>query len=283
MNDESAGKKKKGIETQMDKYRLRSGKPISLRDFDPDDTGDFKDKKGVQRQLRKDMLRIRVLQEMFYAEHKRSLLIVLQAMDTGGKDGTIEHVCGAMNPQGVIVCPFKVPSAEELAHDFLWRVHKVTPGKGMIAVFNRSHYEDVLVVRVHDLVPKEVWSRRYEQINHFEQLLAANGTVILKFFLHISKAEQKERLLARLETPDKQWKFSVGDLKERALWDQYQNAYEDALNLCTTAEAPWYVVPANKKWYRNYIVARIVRQTLEGMNLQFPQPADDLSHIEIED
>ncbi|MGB3059936.1 MAG: polyphosphate kinase 2 family protein, partial [Anaerolineae bacterium] len=224
-----------------------------------------------------------VLQEALYAEHKQSLLIVLQAMDTGGKDGTIEHVCGAVNPQGVVVTPFKVPSAEELAHDFLWRVHKVTPARGMIAVFNRSHYEDVLVVRVHDLAPKEVWSQRYELINQFEKHLTANGVVILKFFLHISKAEQKERLLDRLNTPDKQWKFAVGDLKERGLWDQYQEAYEDALNKCTTAAAPWYVIPANRKWYRNYVVARIIRQTLEAMNPQFPQPAEDLSQVVIED
>lgn len=267
----------------MDQYQLDPDKSIKLSDFDPDDSGGFKSKTDAQRQLRKDLLRIRALQEALYAEHKQSLLIVLQAMDTGGKDGTIEHVCGAVNPQGVVVTPFKVPSAEELAHDFLWRVHKVTPGKGMIAVFNRSHYEDVLVVRVHELAPKEVWSQRYELINRFEQHLAANGVVILKFFLHISKAEQKERLLDRLNTPDKQWKFAVGDLKERALWDQYQEAYEDALNKCTTAAAPWYVIPANRKWYRNYVVARIIRQTLEAMNPQFPQPAEDLSQVVIED
>ncbi|MFZ2419581.1 MAG: polyphosphate kinase 2 family protein [Anaerolineae bacterium] len=275
--------RKSVTEQIMDQYGLSPDKPIKLSDFDPDDGEGFKSKSGAQRQLRKDLMRIRVLQEALYAEHKQSLLIVLQAMDTGGKDGTIEHVCGAVNPQGVVVTPFKVPSAEELAHDFLWRVHKVTPARGMIAVFNRSHYEDVLVVRVHDLAPKEVWSQRYELINQFEKHLTANGVVILKFFLHISKAEQKERLLDRLNTPDKQWKFAVGDLKERGLWDQYQEAYEDALNKCTTAAAPWYVIPANRKWYRNYVVARIIRQTLEAMNPQFPQPAEDLSQVVIED
>ncbi len=267
----------------MNQYKLDPDKAIKLKDVDPDDTGDIKQKADIRDKLEKDLARIRVLQEALYAEHKRSLLIVLQAMDTGGKDGTIEHVCGAMNPQGVLVTPFKVPSAEEMAHDYLWRVHKQTPGKGMIGVFNRSHYEEVLVVRVHDLVPKEVWSKRYEQINHFETLLTDNGTVILKFFLHISKAEQKERLLDRLNTPDKRWKFALGDLKERALWDQYQEAYQDALNKCTTAAAPWYVIPANKKWYRNYVVARIIRQTLEEMDPQYPQPTEDLSHVVIED
>lgn len=275
--------KKSVTDKIMDQYRLSSDKPIKLSDFDPDDGGEFKSKSDAQRQLRKDLLRIRALQEALYAEHKQSLLIVLQAMDTGGKDGTIEHVCGAMNPQGVVVTPFKVPSAEELAHDFLWRIHKVTPARGMIAVFNRSHYEDVLVVRVHELTPKDVWSQRYEQINQFEKHLTANGVVILKFFLHISKAEQKERLLDRLNTPDKQWKFAVGDLKERGLWDQYQEAYEDALNKCTTAAAPWYVIPANRKWYRNYVVARIICQALEAMDPQFPQPAEDLSQVVIED
>lgn len=270
-------------EKLMDDYKITPDKKIKLKDIDPDDSGEFKHKDDAQKQLSKDLLRIRALQEALYAEHKRSLLIVLQAMDTGGKDGTIEHVCSGMNPQGVVVTPFKVPSAEEMAHDYLWRVHKVAPGKGMIGVFNRSHYEDVLVVRVHELVPKEVWGQRYEQINQFEQFLAANGTVILKFFLHISKAEQKERLLDRLNTPDKRWKFALGDLKERALWDEYQSAYEDALNKCTTAVAPWYVVPANRKWYRNYVVARVIRQTLEEMNPQFPQPTDDLSQVVIED
>ena len=267
----------------MKQYKLDPEKAIKLKDVDPDETGDIKQKADIRDKLEKDLARIRALQEALYAEHRRSRLIVLQAMDTGGKDGTIEHVCSGLNPQGVVVTPFKVPSAEEMAHDYLWRVHKVTPGKGMIGVFNRSHYEEVLVVRVHDLVPKEVWSKRYEQINHFEKLLTDNGTVVLKFFLHISKAEQKERLLDRLNTPDKRWKFALGDLKERALWDQYQEAYEDALNKCTTAAAPWYVVPANKKWYRNYVVARIVRQTLEEMDPQYPQPAEDLSHVVIED
>lgn len=270
-------------EKLMDDYKITPDKKIKLKDIDPDDSGEFKHKDDAQKQLSKDLLRIRALQEALYAEHKRSLLIVLQAMDTGGKDGTIEHVCGAMNPQGVVVTPFKVPSAEEMAHDYLWRVHKVAPGKGMIGVFNRSHYEDVLVVRVHELVPKEVWGQRYEQINQFEQFLAANGTVILKFFLHISKAEQKERFEERLTKPSKHWKFSRDDLKMRNKWDRYMVAYEDALNLCNTPWAPWHIVPADKKWYRNLVISQVLVETLEKLDLRYPEPEPGLETIVIPD
>ena len=207
-----------------------------------------------------------------YAESKHRLLIVLQAMDTGGKDGVIRHVMSGVNPQGCQVTSFKVPTAEELAHDFLWRIHQQVPRRGYIGIFNRSHYEDVLVVRVHDLVPKKVWQQRYEQINQFEKLLSETGTTILKFFLHISKDEQKRRLEARRDTPEKQWKFSLGDLKEREYWDDYMDAYEDALTRCSTRWAPWYIVPANQKWYRNLVVARTIVKTLESFDMKYPEP-----------
>ena len=223
------------------------------------------------------------LQERLYAEHKRSLLVVLQAMDTGGKDGTITHIFDGVNPQGCRVWPFKVPTPEELAHDFLWRYHNKTPERGMINIFNRSHYEDVLVVRVHNLVPESVWKERYSVICDFERMLSLNDTVILKFYLHISKDEQKQRLQARLDTPDKQWKFQSGDLAERALWDQYMAAYQDAINKCSTDYAPWYVVPANKKWYRNLVIARAITDTLEAMNPQYPPPEKELDKIVIPD
>jgi len=204
-------------------------------------------------------------------------------MDTGGKDGTISHVFEGVNPQGCQVWPFKVPTPEELDHDFLWRHHTKTPGRGMMTIFNRSHYENVLVVRVHQLIPEQIWKARYDQINDFEQLLAANNTTILKFYLHISKDEQKRRLESRLQNPDKRWKFAIGDLKERELWDDYMKAYEDAINKCSTNYAPWYVLPANKKWYRNLVVARTIADTLESMNPQFPQPEEGLENVTIPD
>ena len=217
-----------------------------------------------------------------YAEQKHKVLVVLQGMDTSGKDGVIRHVFEGVNPQGVKVASFKVPTPEELAHDYLWRIHKQTPGKGELVIFNRSHYEDVLVVRVHDLVEKDVWSRRYDQINHFERMLADEGTIILKFFLHISLDEQKKRLQDRLDNPDKHWKFSVGDLKERKLWSEYVKAYEDVLQKTSTEWAPWYLVPANHKWYRDLVIGTILVDTLKGLNMKYPQPADDLSKIVIE-
>ena len=221
------------------------------------------------------------LQTRLYAEGQQKLLIVLQAMDAGGKDGTIRKVFRGVNPQGVRVHSFKVPNKEELAHDFLWRIHNVVPAKGMIGVFNRSHYEDVLVVRVHNIVPESVWRPRFEQINQFEKLLTDTGTTILKFFLHISPEEQKERFQARLDDTSKNWKFSVEDLEKRKYWGNYMAAYEEMLQRCTTPDAPWYVIPADQKWYRNWVITRTIVDTLKEMDPQYPPPADDLSGIVI--
>lgn len=219
------------------------------------------------------------LQRRLYAENKQKLLIVFQAMDAGGKDGTIRNILRGVNPQGVRVHSFKVPSKEELAHDFLWRIHQDVPAKGMIGVFNRSHYEDVLVVRVHDIVPESVWRPRYEQINQFEKLLTDTGTTILKFFLHISPEEQKERFQSRLDEPDKNWKFSLEDLEKRKFWGDYMAAYEEMLQQCTTPWAPWYVIPADQKWYRNLTITRTIVDTLKQMDPQYPPPEGDLSNI----
>lgn len=223
------------------------------------------------------------MQQRLYAENKRSLLIVLQAMDTGGKDGTIKHVFQGINPQGCQVWSFKKPSDEEASHDFLWRYHQRTPQRGMITIFNRSHYEDVLIVRVKQLVPEEVWRKRYHTINEFEQMLTLNNITVIKFFLHISKEEQKQRLESRLQDPDKRWKFSTNDVNERRLWDDYQQAYEYAINNCSTTYAPWYVVPANKKWYRNLVIARAIADTLEAMNPQYPPAEQGLENLIIPD
>jgi PPK2 family polyphosphate:nucleotide phosphotransferase len=262
-----------------ERYCVRPGTRVDLHAIDPAEKGQFKGKKQAKnalKQLREDLVK---LQERFYAWDKRSLLLVLQATDTGGKDGTIEHVMHGTNPQGVEVTSFKVPTAEEMAHDYLWRVHKAVPARRMIGIFNRSHYEDVLVVRVHNLVPEAIWRQRYEEINAFEKLLANNGTTILKFYLHISKEEQARRLQARLDDPDKRWKFSKGDLKERLLWDDYRAAYTDALSLCSTSYAPWYVIPANHKWYRNYVIANILVETLRQLDPQFPESEEGLDDL----
>jgi PPK2 family polyphosphate:nucleotide phosphotransferase len=266
-----------------ERHLVQPGKKFHLRDVDPADAGAYKGKQEASKQLEADRAELVKLQELLYAEGKHALLVVIQAMDTGGKDGFIAHVMSGVNPQGCIVTPFKVPTAEELAHDYLWRVHKAVPPKRLIGIFNRSHYEDVLVVRVHNLVPKEVWSRRYEQINQFEKHLAENGVTILKFFLHISKEEQKRRLQARLDDPTKHWKFAVGDLKERALWDDYMAAYEDAVNLTSTPWAPWYVIPADRKWYRNLAVARVLVERLRGLQMKYPESAEDLTQVVIPD
>jgi PPK2 family polyphosphate:nucleotide phosphotransferase len=219
---------------------------------------------------------------MLYADKSQSLLIILQAMDAGGKDGTIKHVFTGVNPQGVHVNGFKRPSEEELAHDFLWRVHQHAPKKGYIGIFNRSHYEDVLVVRVNNLVPKFVWEKRYDHINNFERQLFDAGTRILKFYLHIDRDEQKERFEDRLQRPDKNWKFARGDLDVRRQWDDYMRAYEDAITKCNTAYAPWHIVPANRKWYRNYVVMKTIIETLEDMNLSYPDAEPDLDQIVID-
>jgi PPK2 family polyphosphate:nucleotide phosphotransferase len=209
-------------------------------------------------------------------------LVVLQAMDTGGKDGVIRHVFDGVNPQGVRVASFKVPTQEERDHDYLWRVHEKVPGAGEIVIFNRSHYEDVLVVRVHDLVPEKVWRKRYDHINHFERMLVDEGTTIVKFFLHIDLEEQKQRLQARLDEPNKRWKFSRGDLKERKLWPKYTRAYEEVLSRTSTEWAPWYIVPANRKWYRNLVIANVLLRTLDGMDMHYPDPDENLDGIVIE-
>ena len=265
------------------RYRVDPKEEVALSDIDPDTREHYKKKKDVKEELQYQRDRLRHLQERLYAENKRSLLIVLQAMDTGGKDGTIKHVFREVNPQGCRVWSFKHPSLEESNHDFLWRYHQKTPQRGMITIFNRSHYEDVLIVRVKQLVEEEIWRKRYHTINNFEQMLTLSGITVVKFFLHISKDEQKRRLESRLEDPDKLWKFSINDVQERAYWDDYQQAYQDALNNCSTNYAPWYVIPANKKWYRNLVIARAIADTLEAMNPQYPEAEINQKNIKIPD
>ena len=254
--------------------------PIRLKDFNPD-FHEGLDKDETREKSEKLCERIGELQQLLYADGTHSLVIVLQGMDTSGKDGTAKHLLDSVNPSGVETTNFKSPSREELAHDFLWRIHKAVPRYGNIGVFNRSHYEDVLVVRVLKLQPVQVWRARYDQINNFEKHLAANNVVLLKFFLHISKEEQAERLRARLADPRKNWKFDPEDLKMRAQWGKFMKAYEDAINYCSTHYAPWHVVPANRKWYRDYVVARTVVKALESMKLKWPKPREDLSQYKI--
>jgi PPK2 family polyphosphate:nucleotide phosphotransferase len=261
---------------------VEPGDTVSLAAVDADADGGF-EKEAAKELLEAERSRLRKLQERLYAEHERSLLVVFQAIDTGGKDGTIRNVFEGVNPQGCRVWSFKVPSMAELDQDFLWRYHLRTPGRGMIGIFNRSHYEDVLVVRVKDLVPEPVWRERYGLINDFERLLTASGTTVLKFFLHISKDEQKERLEARIAEPDKHWKFDPADLVERKSWDAYQGAFEDALSRCSTPYAPWLIVPANRKWYRNLVIARTIADTLESMNPQFPEAKQGIDGLRVED
>lgn len=257
------------------------GKKIKLSDYDPSYHADL-DKQNTKVDTTLLQKRLKELQTMLFADKSQALLIVLQAMDAGGKDGTIKHVFTGVNPQGVRVAGFKQPSDEELAHDFLWRIHQHTPEKGYIGIFNRSHYEDVLVVRVNNLVPKEVWKKRYDHINNFEKLLVDSGTRILKFYLHIDRDEQKERFEERLQRPDKNWKFSRGDLGVREQWDDYMDAYEEAIYRCNTEYAPWHIVPANRKWYRNYVIMQTIIETLEDMNLKYPEPETGLDSIVID-
>ncbi len=270
----------------LDRYRVTPGANVKLDSFDPNDHGAFpadaEGKKAARDQLKVQRKRLAELQQLLYADGRRSLLVLLQAMDAGGKDGTIRKVMTGMNPQGVRVTSFKAPSAEELAHDFLWRINRALPARGMIRVFNRSHYEDVLVVRVKELVPEAVWSKRYGMINALEERLVETGTVVLKLFLNIDRGEQRERLQARLDDPAKHWKFNPGDLKERAHWDAYMTAYQDALRRCSSVGAPWFVVPANRKWYRNVVVAQIVIEALERLPLAFPSPTFDPTTIRID-
>jgi len=261
----------------MEKYRIEPGKKINLKNYSPDDLGDYdgKKQKGFEKlaECRADIDR---LQELLYSESKHRILIVLQAMDGGGKDGTIRAVFDGVNPQGVRVTSFKVPTPIEISHDYLWRIHAQTPGNGEIVVFNRSHYEDVLVVRVHNFVPSEVWGKRYQQINDFEQQLAEEGTTILKFFLNISLDEQKVRFMERLEIPEKRWKFNPGDLVERKSWPEYMKAYEEAIQKTSTKWAPWYVVPANRNWYRNLVVASVIAEKLKSLKMEYPNPQIDV-------
>jgi PPK2 family polyphosphate:nucleotide phosphotransferase len=238
--------------------------------------------KDAAEEIEQDRQKLRELQERLYADGQCAVLICLQGMDAGGKDGTIRHFLGAMNPQGCSVAQFRQPTPEELAHDFLWRIHKAVPRRGMATIFNRSHYEDVLVVRVHNLVPEGVWSRRYDQINAFERELVESGVQILKFYLHISKAEQLRRFADRLDEPAKRWKISESDYKERKLWGDYTSAYEEALSRCSTDLAPWFIIPSDHKWFRNLAIARIVIEHLEGLHLKFPKPSVDLEHIRSE-
>jgi PPK2 family polyphosphate:nucleotide phosphotransferase len=262
-----------------DRFMVKPGSTVTLGKIDPAFTGEDENHKSALAQIDKDRERLAALQYLMYAEDKHSLLIVLQALDAGGKDGTVNHVVSAMNPQGCSVANFKAPTPEERAHDFLWRVHPHVPRTGRIAVFNRSHYEDVLIVRVHKMVPKEVWSARYDLINAFEAGLAGNGTRILKFFLHISPEEQLARFKARLDDPGRNWKISDADYAERQYWNDYTAAFDEALSRCSTQEAPWFVIPANHKWFRNLAVARIIVETLEGLAMQMPKPTVDLAAI----
>jgi len=263
----------------LERFKVAPGSKVKLKKIDPAFTDGHKSHKSAAKEIAHDQEKLRELQDLLYAEHGHSLLICLQAMDTGGKDGVINHVLGAMNPQGCRVAAFKQPSALEASHDFLWRAHKAAPARGEVVIFNRSHYEDVLIVRVHNLVPKKVWSQRYDEINDFESTLAANGTQILKFFLHISKETQLKRFKERLDDPSKHWKISEADCKERGFWDEYTAAYEEALSRCSTKHAPWFVIPADHKWFRDLAIARIVVEHLESLHMQYPKPTVDLKCI----
>jgi PPK2 family polyphosphate:nucleotide phosphotransferase len=261
---------------------IKPGTKVSLKKHDPADTGPYATAEEADEVLRQQIEELVRLQNLLYAENHHALLIILQGMDTAGKDGTIRHVMSGLSPQGVTVTAFKAPTEEELAHDFLWRVHKAVPRHGFIGIFNRSHYEDVLTVRVHELVPRKIWKARYEQINQFERMLVKNGVVILKFFLHISKGEQKQRLEQRMADPTRYWKFSIHDVQERHYWAAYRQAYEAALTHCSTHWAPWHIVPADHKWYRNLVVAEAVVQALKDLDMKYPQPAVDLAAIHLE-
>jgi PPK2 family polyphosphate:nucleotide phosphotransferase len=254
--------------------RVKPGARVRLEKMDQGATFGH-DKASAVEATRVQMERLGDLQDRLWAEAKHSVLVVLQGIDAAGKDGTISKVMEAFNPQGCPVTSFKVPTPDELAHDFLWRIHKRTPGKGEIGIFNRSHYEDVLVVRVHDIVPRKVWSRRYDQINAFEQTLAESGTTIVKFFLSIDRDEQRKRFQERYDDPTKRWKFKLGDLEERKLWDDYQAAFDEALSKTSTASAPWYVIPANRNWFRNLAVATILADVMADLKPAYP-PAPDL-------
>jgi PPK2 family polyphosphate:nucleotide phosphotransferase len=255
---------------------------VKLADYDTRYTDGEWTKESAKEQIKENTAVSSELAYRLYAENRQCVLMVLQGMDTSGKDGTIRTVMTGVNPQSFQITSFKQPSAEELDHDFLWRIHKAVPNRGEIGIFNRSHYEDVLIVRVHKLIPEEQWRARYHIINEFESLLAAGNMTFIKCFLHISKDEQRERLQKRLDNPNKRWKFSKNDLAERKLWDEYQRAYEDALTNCNTKHAPWHIIPSDRKWYRNLLVSTILRETLERMNPQFPAAESGLENITVE-
>jgi PPK2 family polyphosphate:nucleotide phosphotransferase len=263
----------------MERYRVTDGDGFRLRDRATDETSGIAGKAEGRAELAKLTARLDELQELFYADGRHRLLVVLQGTDTAGKGGAIKRVFRGMNPSGVRVASFKAPTEPELAHDFLWRVHPHVPGDGEVALFDRSHYEDVLIVRVHDLVPEARWKARYEHIRAFEQMLVDEGATILKFFLHISKDEQRERLQARLANPAKHWKFRKGDLDERQYWDDYQAAYEEMIQRTSTKDAPWYVVPADKKWHRDVVICRTLVETLERLDLRYPEVEEGLESI----
>jgi PPK2 family polyphosphate:nucleotide phosphotransferase len=263
-------------------YRINDGKHFQLKDYDPADTGRWRSVDQAKEQLQKDIARMEDLQDKLYAQDRWAVLLIFQAMDAAGKDGTIKHVMSGVNPEGCQVTSFKTPSDTDLQHDFLWRTNEHLPERGHIGIFNRSYYEEVLVVRVHppilesqkippSLVTKDIWKERFEDIHCFEQHMTRNGTVIRKFFLHLSKKEQKKRFLARLDDPDKNWKFSEADIRERDCWDDYQDAYEDMIRHTTSKHAPWYVVPADNKWFTHLVVAAAIVETLEDLNLSYPE------------
>jgi len=261
------------------KFRVKPGEKLKLHKLDPSFTGEHESEAAAKQAVEQIGAKLAEQQNRLYAEHKHSILIVLQAMDAGGKDGTIKHVFGPVNPQGVRVASFKQPSVAELAHDFLWRVHPHAPARGDIAIFNRSHYEDVLVTRVHNMIDKATWTRRYRNIRDFEALLAENGTTILKFFLHISKEEQLKRFAERLDDPNHNWKISEADYAERELWDDYIEAFEDAIRVTSTRDAPWFVIPANHKWFRNLAVSQIMADAMADLKLAYPPPSVNLAAI----
>ncbi len=266
-------------------YRVKPDTKVSLEEFSTSDTGSFESKKDAKEILKENIKKMSSLQNMLYAYDKYSMLIIFQAMDAAGKDGTIKHVMSGLNPQGTQVFSFKQPSPEELDHDYLWRIHKHVPERGRIGIFNRSHYEEVLVVRVHDLikgqkippelVSKNIWNERYREINDFEKYLYENGTIILKFFLHVSKEEQKKRFLKRIDTPEKNWKFSSADIDERKYWDKYQEAYADAISATSKKHAPWFIIPADHKWFMRYAVSQVIVETLEGIKMSYPVLPDE--------
>jgi PPK2 family polyphosphate:nucleotide phosphotransferase len=270
------------MKSLADRVKIEPGSKVHLAKFDARASFGYSKGDSARALLQKNLRKLYELQALLYADRRYALLIVLQALDAGGKDGTIRHVMAGVNPQGCEVVSFKTPTAEELDHDFLWRVHRAVPRRGNIGIFNRSHYEDVLIARVHNLVPKSVWSERYDQINAFEKILVENNTRILKFFLHISKDEQKARFEERIQNPVKNWKISEADFLERNHWDEYVKAYEDVLEKCSTSYAPWFVIPADRKWFRNLAVSQIIVDALDSMKLRYPAPSIDLTRLTLD-